>query len=94
MMTLTLTLPEDVAALLEAKAKLSGETAESEAARMLRATLESEGGAVPFVVKPCSLNVPEKWKDLSPTQMLDQMDLEEHQENLDRAGRESSSLRV
>ncbi len=85
-MQLTLTIPEDVAALLESRARRSGETPEDEAAHLLRASL------VPLR-DPISLETPDKWAGMTPSQILYEMDLEEYEEKLDRAGRQSSALR-
>lgn len=45
-----------------------------------------------FQVKPLNLDVPEKWKGLTPNEIDFEMELEAYQEKLERARHESAGI--
>jgi hypothetical protein len=80
---------------LEEESRRSGETIDATANRLLRqyfGLTNSETKAP--VVESFALETPEKWKGLTPSQILHEMDIEEYEEKRDRARHESAAVRV
>lgn len=95
-MRTTLTIDDDVAVQLERENRRTGEPMKQTINRVLRTGLaQVSPGAErkPFKVKTFSLGTPKKWKGLTPKEVLNEMDIEEYQEKLERARHQSSSLR-
>jgi hypothetical protein len=80
---------------LEEESRLSGETIDATANRLLRQYFAIEKAIPnPAEVESFALETPEKWKGLTPSQILYQMDIEEYEEKRDRARHEFSAVRL
>ena len=94
-MSVKLHLELEVEQRLREEARRSGESLDSVANRLIRsAPLSPENEIVPFVVAPMDLGIREQWPELTASEILSKLDLEEYEEKLERTRHQPSPLRL
>jgi len=92
-MTITVEVAPDIELRLQEEAQRLGESLDAVASRVLAETLRAKQQfGKRFQVKPLNLDVPEKWKGLTPNEIDFEMELEAYQEKLERARHESAGV--
>lgn len=94
-MTINVDLDPDILSRLEEESRLSGDSINAIANRVLREHLTvDKRDNNPSAPDTFALETPEKWHALTPSQILYEMDIEEYEAKRDRARHESPAVRL